>query len=65
MFSRIAPYRSSLFAVGVALCIAFSLCLAESLAQSSCVTCHTDETLLIENLSAEKEEKSALTSGAG
>jgi hypothetical protein len=65
MLSRIAPSRASILTAVVALCITFWLGLPELLAQSSCVSCHTEETLLKENLSDEKEEKSALTSGAG
>jgi hypothetical protein len=32
---------------------------------SSCVTCHLDERMLLENLGATKARKSALQSGAG
>jgi hypothetical protein len=59
------PSRFSILAAVGSLFIAFSSGLPESSAQSSCVSCHTEEALLKENLSAEKEEKSALTSGAG
>jgi len=34
-------------------------------AQSSCVTCHTDEDMLEENLAVVKKKKSAMQSGAG
>ena len=35
------------------------------LAESSCVTCHTDEEMLTKNLSKMEEKKSAMQSGAG
>ncbi len=44
------------------------LCLALSgycFADSSCVTCHTDEDMLEENLAVAKGAKSAMQSGAG
>ena len=34
-------------------------------AQSSCVTCHTDEDMLEDNLTVVKKKKSAMQSGAG
>ena len=34
-------------------------------ATSSCVQCHTDEDMLVENLSQVKKKGSAMTSGAG
>lgn len=34
-------------------------------ADSSCVTCHTDEDMLLENLAQVKAKKSAMQSGAG
>ena len=55
----------------VLLLLAFGLCLtigvqpAGTTSRSSCVTCHTDEKALIRNLSPVKQQKSALTSGAG
>lgn len=33
--------------------------------QSSCVTCHTDEDMLEDNLAVVKKKKSAMQSGAG
>jgi hypothetical protein len=39
--------------------------LTDLLAQSSCVSCHTNENTLEENLATKEEKKSALTSGAG
>ncbi len=35
------------------------------LAESSCITCHTDEEMLTENLSKAEEKKSAMQSGSG
>jgi len=34
-------------------------------ATSSCVQCHTDEDMLVENLSQVKKKGSSMTSGAG
>ena len=36
-----------------------------SFAASSCVTCHTDEKMITENLSKEESKKSALQAGTG
>jgi hypothetical protein len=33
--------------------------------QSSCITCHVDEAMLLKNLSGAKAKKSAMQSGAG
>ena len=54
----------------LALCVVVALFLCFSgyqicLADSSCVTCHTDEDMIIDNLAKIKEKKSALTSGSG
>ena len=65
MFIRSAPSRVSVFMAFLILCISFSLGPTDSLAQSSCVSCHTKESLLKKNLSPKEEKKSALTSGAG
>jgi hypothetical protein len=65
MLSQIAPSRFSILIAAVALCISFSFGLPDLSAQSSCVSCHTQENMLIKNLAAKKEKKSALTSGAG
>ena len=59
------PCRFSIFMAFFTLCISFSFGLTDSLAQSSCVSCHTKENLLKKNLSPKEEKKSALTSGAG
>ena len=65
MLIRSAPSRISVFMAFFTLCISFSFGLTDSLAQSSCVSCHTQENLLIKNLAPKEEKKSALTSGAG
>jgi hypothetical protein len=65
MLSQVAPSRFSIFTAAVAICISFSFGLPDLLAQSSCVSCHTQENMLKKNLAAKKEKKSALTSGAG
>jgi hypothetical protein len=65
MLSQVAPSRFSIFTAAVAICISFSFGLPDLLAQSSCVSCHTQESMLKKNLAAKKEKKSALTSGAG
>ncbi len=65
MLIQSAPSRISVFMAFLTLCISFSLGLTDSLAQSSCVSCHTKENLLKKNLSLKEEKKSALTSGAG
>lgn len=65
MFSQGTPSRFSIFTAAVAIYISFSFGLPDLLAQSSCVSCHTQENKLKENLAANKEKKSALTSGAG
>jgi hypothetical protein len=65
MFIQRAPSRVSIFTAFITLCISFSLGLTDLLAQSSCVSCHTQENMLEENLAAKEEKKSALTSGAG
>ena len=65
MFIQSAPSRISVFMAFLTLCISFSLGLTDSLAQSSCVSCHTKENLLKKNLAPQNEKKSALTSGAG
>ena len=65
MLSQSAPYRFSILTAAVAFCISFSFGLPDLLAQSSCVSCHTQENMLKNNLAPKKEKKSALTSGAG
>ena len=65
MFIQSAPSRFSIFMAFFTLCISFSFSLTDSLAQSSCVSCHTEENMLKNNLAPKKEKKSALTSGAG
>ncbi len=65
MFIQSAPSRISIFLAFLTFCISFSLGLTDSLAQSICVSCHTQENMLEENLSPKEEKKSALTSGAG
>jgi hypothetical protein len=65
MFIQSAPSRLSISIAFIALCIFFSLGLTDSLAQSSCVSCHTEENMLEKNLTPKVEMKSALTSGAG
>ncbi len=65
MFIQRAPSRFSIITTFFTLCIFFSLGLTDSSAQSSCVSCHTQENMLEENLAAKEEKKSALTSGAG
>jgi hypothetical protein len=37
----------------------------DSFAASSCVTCHTDEKMITENLSKDESKKSALQAGTG
>jgi hypothetical protein len=64
MLGHIAPSRFSIF-TAAAICISFSLGLPDLLAQSSCVSCHTQENMLQKNLASKKTKKSALTSGAG
>jgi hypothetical protein len=65
MLSQIAPSRFSISTAVVAICISFSFGLPDLLAQSSCVSCHTQENMLKNNLAPKKEQKSAMTSGAG
>jgi hypothetical protein len=65
MLSQVAPSRISIFMTFFTFCISFSFGLPDLLAQSSCVSCHTQENMLKKNLAAKKEKKSALTSGAG
>ena len=65
MLSQIAPSRFSIFTAAVAIYISFSFGLTDLLAQSSCVSCHTQENKLKNNLALKEEKKSALTSGAG
>ena len=65
MLRQIAPSRFSISTAAVAICISFSFGLPDLLAQSSCVSCHTQENLLKKNLAPKVEKKSALTSGAG
>ncbi|MGD8291501.1 MAG: hypothetical protein PVF37_07340 [Desulfobacterales bacterium] len=65
MLSQIAPSRFSIFTAAVAICISFSFGLSDVLAQSSCVSCHTQENRLKNNLAPKNEKKSAMTSGAG
>ncbi len=36
-----------------------------TLAEDSCITCHTDEEMLISNLGKDDKEKSSLQSGPG
>ncbi|MGD8472111.1 MAG: hypothetical protein PVF78_12605 [Desulfobacterales bacterium] len=65
MLGHIAPSRFSILTAAAAICISFSLGLPDLLAQSSCVSCHTQENMLQKNLASKKTKKSALTSGAG
>ena len=65
MFIQSAASRFSVFMAFLTLCIYFSIGLTDSMAQSSCVSCHTKENLLKKNLAPKAEKKSALTSGAG
>jgi hypothetical protein len=65
MLIQSAPSRFSIFMAFFTLCISFSLGLTDLLAQSSCVSCHTNENMLGKNLTPEVERKSALISGAG
>ena len=65
MFIKSAPSRISVFMAFLTLCISFLSGQTDLLAQSSCVSCHTKENLLINNLAPKEEKKSALTSGAG
>ena len=65
MFIQRAPSRYSVFLAFFTLSIAFSLGLTDLMAQSSSVSCHTEENMLKNNLAPKKEKKSALTSGAG
>jgi hypothetical protein len=65
MLSQIVLFRFSILTAAVAICASFSFGLSDLLAQSSCVSCHTQENMLKYNLAAKKEKKSALTSGAG
>jgi nitrate/TMAO reductase-like tetraheme cytochrome c subunit len=65
MLSQIAPSRFSIFTAAVAIYISFSFGLTDLSAQSSCVSCHTQENLLKKNLAPKEEKKSAMTSGAG
>ena len=65
MLIQSAPSRISVLMAFLTLFISFSLGLTDSLAQSSCVSCHTNENLLQKNLAPKVEKKSALTSGAG
>ena len=65
MFIQRVPSRISIFMAFLILCISFLLSGTDSLAQSSCVSCHTNENTLKENLAPKEEKKSALTSGAG
>jgi hypothetical protein len=54
--------RSALLACLLAIGLS-SAVLAEE--QSSCITCHLDEAMVLKNLSAVKAKKSAMQSGAG
>ena len=65
MLSQIVPFRFSILTAAVAICISFSFGLSDVLAQSSCVSCHTQENRLKNNLAPKNEKKSAMTSGAG
>ncbi len=65
MLIRSAPSRILVFMTFFTLCISFTLGLTDLSAQSSCVSCHTQENLLKKNLAPKVEKKSALTSGAG
>mgnify|MGYP001062104919 FL=1 len=65
MFILRAPSRISVFMAFLTLYISFTLGLTDLLAQSSCVSCHTQENKLKNNLAPKEEKKSALTSGAG
>ena len=65
MLSQIVPFSFSILTASVAICASFSFGLPDLLAQSSCVSCHTQENMLKNNLADKKEKKSALTSGSG
>ena len=65
MLRQIEPSRFSIFTVAVFIWIFFPFGLPDLLAQSSCVSCHTNENQLKKNLAPKVEKKSALTSGAG
>ena len=60
-----APSRFAIFLTFLTLYFFFSFAQNALSTQSTCVSCHTEESTLTTNLSQEKEKKSALTSGAG
>ena len=49
----------------IAVLLLGSFLVGDSFADSSCVTCHTDEDMIKKNLSKKKVKKSALQSGVG
>ena len=49
----------------IAVLLLGSFLAGDSFAASSCVTCHTDEKMITENLSKEESKKSALQAGTG
>ena len=57
-------WQQKIFAIStaLALCGLFS---GAAMAKSGCVTCHTDEDMLEENLAVGKAKKSAKQAGAG
>lgn len=59
--TRNKPSFLSPFALAVVCCLSLS----GQVMASTCVDCHTDEKLLLENLAQTKPTKSALQSGAG
>ena len=49
----------------IAVLLLGSFLAGDSFAASSCVTCHTDEKMITENLSQDESKKSALQAGTG
>jgi hypothetical protein len=49
----------------IAVLLLGSFLAGDSFAASSCVTCHTDEKMITENLSKDESKKSALQAGTG
>jgi len=49
----------------IAVLLPGSFLAGDSFAASSCVTCHTDEKMITENLSKGESKKSALQAGTG
>lgn len=62
-YLRVCCYTAALLFVALALSMVLS---SQSRAdESSCITCHTDEDLLTENLGTEDTKKSPLQAGGG